>query len=199
MPQSHNRYCPSTSVTPLLPLHKHTNTGNCTPSLHETLFPSLTTVTALLPPSHHYCLYISRSIPVTAPPHYTNIMPQSHNRYCSSTSVTPLLPPHKQTNTGNCIPSLHKILCPSLTTVTAILPPSHHYCRYISIPIPVNASPHFTKFIPHSLNRYCPSTSVAPLLPLHKQTNTGNCIPSLYKTLCPSLTTVTELLPPTQQ
>jgi len=109
MPQSHNRYCPSTSVTPLLPLHKQNNTGN---------FTALTT---------------------------KNILPQSHKLYCSSTPVTPLLPLHNQTNISNCTPSLHKTLCPSLTTVIALLPPSHHYCRYISRPIPVTAPPSLQK------------------------------------------------------
>ena len=122
MPQSHKRYCPSTSVTPLVPLHKQTNTCNCT---------DLTT---------------------------QNFMPQSHNRYCPSTSVTPLLPLYYQTNTGNCTPSLHKTLFPSLTTVTALLQPSHHYCRYISRPIPVTASPHYTK-------HYAPVSQ--PLLPFY--------------------------------
>jgi len=87
MPTSHNRYCPSSPVTLLLPLHKQTNTGNCTLSLHKILSPSLTTVTALLPPSHHYCHYISRQIPVTAPP-------SLHKSLCPIlTTVTALLKP----------------------------------------------------------------------------------------------------------
>jgi len=146
MPQSHNRYCPSTPVTTLLPLHKQTNTGNCTPSLHKTLCPSLTTVTALLPPSHHYCRYISRPIPVTAPS-------SLHKTLCPSlTTVTALLPPShhycryiRRPIPVTAPPWLHKILCPSLTTVTALLPPSHHYCRYISTPIPVTAPPSLQK------------------------------------------------------
>ena len=133
MPQSHYRYCASTPVTQLLPLHKQTNNGNCTTSLHKSLCPSLTNVTALLLPSPIYCRYISRPIPVTS-------NPSLHKTLCPSlTTVTAILPPshHYSLYISRPIPvtappSLHRILCPSLTTVTALLLPSHHYCCYIS-------------------------------------------------------------------
>ena len=91
-------------------------------------------------------------------------------------------------------PSLHKTLCPSLTTVAVLLPPSHHYCRYISRPIPLTAPPSLHKTL-------CPSlTTVTALLPPshHYCRYISRPIPvtaphSLHKTLCPSLTTVTAL------
>jgi len=122
MPQSQNRYCTSTPVTPLLPLYKQTNTGNCTDLTTKNIMPQSHNRYCLLPKSHQYCRYISRQIPVTAPP------------------------------------SLHKTLCTSLTMVTALLPPSHHYCSYICRPIPVTAPPHYTK-------HYAPVSQ--PLLPFY--------------------------------
>ena len=133
MPGSHNRYCPSTPITSLLPLHTQTNTGYRTVLNTQNNMTQSHTINALLPPSHHYCRYISRPIPDTAPS-------SIHKTICPSpTSVTALLPPsqHYCRYISTPIPvtappSLHKTLCPSLTTVTALLPPSHHYCRYIT-------------------------------------------------------------------
>jgi len=117
-------------------------------------------------PSQHYCRYVSRPIPVTAPP------------------------------------SLNKTLCPSLKTVTALQHPSHPYCRYISRPIPKTAPTSLQKTLcPLVSQPLLPSTKVTPLLPLHKQTNTGNCTALITQNFmhqshngyCPS-TPVTPLL-----
>jgi len=132
------------------------------PSLNKTLCPSLTFVTALLPPSNHYCRYISRPIVVTTPhPTTENVILQSPNRYCTSTSLTPLLPLHKQTNTGS---------CNALTTQNIMLKSHKRYC--LSTPVtqlmPLHKQSNTgncnalttQNIMPQSHNRYCPSTPV---------------------------------------
>ena len=106
MHQSHNSYCPSTPVTQFLPLHKQTNTGNCTalttknimPQAHNRNCPS-TSVTPLLPlhkqTNTGNC---SPSLHKTICPNLTNVtvlLTTSHH-YCRNISrpIPVTEPPH---------------------------------------------------------------------------------------------------------